>query len=180
VEEDTFRAVMNLPTRRFERFEDFRDFRVEDWAEGPLLTTEEVEALSIRKGSLSTLERKVIESHVQNTYEFLERMPWTSDLRRIPEISWKHHEKLNGSGYPRGLTAPDIPMQSRMMTIADIYDALVAWDRPYKKSVSVERALEILNEEANEGKLDRELLKVFIEARIFDSPDFKAKLRPKT
>ncbi|HEX9185989.1 MAG TPA: HD domain-containing phosphohydrolase, partial [Vicinamibacteria bacterium] len=180
VEEDSFRTVMNLPARTFERFEDFRDFRVEDWAEGPSLTAEEIDALSIRKGSLSTVERKAIEGHVQKTYEFLEKMPWTSELRRIPEIAWAHHEKLDGSGYPRGLRGRDgIPVESRMMTIADIYDALVAWDRPYKKSVSVERALGILDEEARAGKLDAELLKVFVEARIFDLPEFKARLQRK-
>jgi HD-GYP domain-containing protein (c-di-GMP phosphodiesterase class II) len=179
-EEDRFRTVMNLPARRFESFDDFLHFRVEDWAEAPFLTVGEVDALSIRKGSLSTVERKAIESHVQKTYEFLERMPWTSDLRRIPEIAWAHHEKLDGSGYPLGLRGPDsIPVESRMMTIADIFDALVAWDRPYKGKVSVDRALQILEDEAAEGKLDRELLRLFIEAKIFDSPEFKARLRKK-
>jgi HD-GYP domain-containing protein (c-di-GMP phosphodiesterase class II) len=107
VEEDSFRTVMNLPARRFERFEDFRDFGVEGWAEGPSLTAEEIDALSIRRGSLSAFERRAIESHVQKTYEFLEKMPWTSELRRIPEIAWAHHEKLDGSGYPRGLKGKD-------------------------------------------------------------------------
>jgi HD-GYP domain-containing protein (c-di-GMP phosphodiesterase class II) len=181
VEEDTFRAVMNLPTRDpFANHEAEDQFPVEAWAKGPFLTGDEVDALSIRKGSLSTEERRRIESHVSHTYEFLKKMPWTGELRRIPEIAWAHHEKLDGSGYPRGLRAADIPVESRMMTIADIYDALVAWDRPYKPSVSVERALEILNEEAESGKLDKQLLKVFIEARIFDLPEFKVRLRRKT
>ena len=179
VEEDSFRAVMNLPTRRFECFEDMLDFPVEGWAEGPFLSATEVEALSIRRGSLSSDERREIESHVSRTYEFLKEMPWTSDLRRIPEIAGKHHEKLDGSGYPDRLRAPEIPVESRMMTIADIYDALVAWDRPYKKSVSSERALGILNEEAEAGKLDPELLRVFVEARVFDLPDFKKRLQKK-
>ena len=86
----------------------------------------------------------------------------------FPEITWAHHEKLDGSGYPRGLLAPAIPLQSRMMAIADIYDALVAWDRPYKRAVSVERALAILEDEARSGKLDRDLLALFVSARVYE------------
>jgi HD-GYP domain-containing protein (c-di-GMP phosphodiesterase class II) len=74
---------------------------------------------------------------------------------------------MDGTGYPRRLAANEIPIQSRMMTISDIFDALVAWDRPYKKSVPVERALDILNEEAGQGKLDKDLLAIFIEAKIY-------------
>ncbi len=180
VEEDTFRAVMNLPTREpFPNHEAEEQFPVEAWAEGPFLTADEVEALSIRRGSLSDTERRQIESHVSETYKFLQRIPWTGEFRRIPEIAGAHHEKLDGSGYPNRLTAPDIPMQSRMMTIADIYDALVAWDRPYKKRVPEERAREILQLEAREGKLDPDLLRVFLEAKLFDLPEFKARLKPR-
>jgi HD-GYP domain-containing protein (c-di-GMP phosphodiesterase class II) len=181
VEEDAFRAVMNLPTREpFANHEAEEQFPVEAWAQGPFLTAEEVAVLSIRKGSLSLKERHKIESHVSETYKFLQKIPWTGEFRRIPEIAHAHHEKLDGSGYPRHLTAPEIPMQSRMMTIADIYDALVAWDRPYKKSVSEERAREILQEEARDGKLDPDLLNVFLGARLFELPEFKVRLKPKT
>ena len=172
VEEESFRAVMSLPQRNFPSFEDQEQFPVEEWAEGPYLSTEEVEVLSIRKGSLSEPERRKIESHVSHTYEFLQKLPWTGELRHIPEIAWAHHEKLDGSGYPRGLKAPDIRPQSRMMTIADIYDALVAWDRPYKRAVSEERARAILCEEAEAGKLDQELLRVFLETEIYRLQDF--------
>ena len=152
---------------------------MEDWADGPFLSTDEVEVLSIRKGSLSEEERREIESHVSHTYEFLQKIPWTGELRRIPEIAWAHHEKLDGSGYPRGLKAPEIPPQSRMMTIADIYDALVAWDRPYKKAVSEERAPRSCARRREAGKLDPDLLHVFLEAKIFRLPAFKALLRPR-
>jgi HD-GYP domain-containing protein (c-di-GMP phosphodiesterase class II) len=180
VEEDTFRALMNLPTREaFATHEAEEQFPVEAWADGPFLTADEVETLSIRKGSLSDEERRRIESHVSETYKFLQKIPWTGVFRRIPEIAGAHHEKLDGSGYPNGLSASEIPMQSRMMTISDIYDALVAWDRPYKKAVSEERARQILQEEARDGKLDRGLLDVFLEARIFDRPDFRALLKPR-
>jgi HD-GYP domain-containing protein (c-di-GMP phosphodiesterase class II) len=134
----------------------------------PYITANELEALSIRRGSLSDQERIEIESHVTHTFRFLSQIPWTGEFSRVPEIAFAHHEKLDGTGYPRKLRAEDIPIQSRMMTIADIFDALVAWDRPYKKAVPVATALAILDEEAKQGKLDTGLLQVFIEARVFE------------
>jgi HD-GYP domain-containing protein (c-di-GMP phosphodiesterase class II)/L-fucose mutarotase/ribose pyranase (RbsD/FucU family) len=181
VEEESFSALMNLPApRRFPDHDAEDDFPVEDWAEEPHLSADEVEALSIRKGTLTAAERREIESHVSHTYEFLRQIPWTGELRRIPEIAWAHHEKLDGSGYPRGIKAPEIPVQSRMMTISDIYDALRAVDRPYKKAVSVERALQILEDEARTGKVDPALLGVFVEAKIFELPEFVALLLPRS
>jgi HD-GYP domain-containing protein (c-di-GMP phosphodiesterase class II) len=134
----------------------------------PYLTANELQALSIRRGSLSEKERRDIESHVTHTYRFLAQIPWTQEYRRVPDIAYAHHEKLDGSGYPRGLAGPDIPIQSKMMTISDIFDALVAWDRPYKKSVPVEKALDILREETRAGKLDPRVLELFIGARVFE------------
>jgi HD-GYP domain-containing protein (c-di-GMP phosphodiesterase class II) len=177
VEQESLRTVTSLPQRSLPSFEDQEEFPVEGWAEGPYLSTEEVELLSIRKGSLSDAERRRIESHVSHTYEFLQKLPWTGELRSIPEIAWAHHEKLDGSGYPRGLKAPEIPPQSRMMTIADIYDALVALDRPYKRAVSEERARAILCEEAQAGKIDADLLRVFLETEIYRLQDFTKLLR---
>jgi HD-GYP domain-containing protein (c-di-GMP phosphodiesterase class II) len=132
------------------------------------LTQEEVQMLSIRKGSLDEQERAQIESHVLHTVSFLRQIPWTNELRNVPEIARGHHEKLNGTGYPYRLAAAAIPVQTRMMTIADIFDALAAADRPYKKAVSVERALEILELSVNDGELDRGLFEIFHGARIFD------------
>ncbi len=134
----------------------------------PLLTPDEVQMLSIRKGSLDEEERLQIESHVLHTVSFLQQIPWTTELRGIPEIARGHHEKLNGTGYPYRLSAPEIPLQTRMMTIADIFDALAAADRPYKKAVSVESALEILELSVNDGELDAGLFDIFRSARIFD------------
>jgi HD-GYP domain-containing protein (c-di-GMP phosphodiesterase class II) len=104
---------------------------------------------------------------VTHTYKFLTKIPWTHELRRVPEIAWAHHEKLDGTGYPNGLTAEFIPVQSKMMAIADIYDALTAWDRPYKKAVPTDRALDILHEEARSGHVDGQLLDVFTTSRIY-------------
>jgi HD-GYP domain-containing protein (c-di-GMP phosphodiesterase class II) len=159
LEEESFRALMDLTSRSFADAEGGRQ---------PFLTPNEVSALSIRKGSLSEKERREIESHVTHTFKFLSEIPWTGEFRRVPEIAYAHHEKLDGTGYPRRLKAVEIPLQSRMMAISDIFDALVAWDRPYKKAVPVERALSILKDEAGMGKLDRLVLDVFIEARIYE------------
>ena len=126
------------------------------------------QALSIRRGSLSEKERREIESHVTHTFRFLSEIPWTGEFRRVPEIAYAHHEKLDGTGYPRRLTAAEIPIQSRMMTISDIFDALVAWDRPYKKAVPVERALTSCARRPRAGKLDRQILDVFIDAKIYE------------
>lgn len=132
----------------------------------PLLTEKEIEFLSIKRGSLSHSERLEIESHVTHSYNFLVQIPWSNDLRDIPEIVYGHHERLDGSGYPRNLKGKNIPIQAKMMAITDIYDALVARDRPYKKAVPYERALNILENESKAGKLDIELFRIFVEAKI--------------
>ena len=125
-------------------------------------------SLQIRRGSLSEAERLEIESHVTHTFRFLERIPWTKDLAGIPEIAYAHHERLSGRGYPRQISAAAIPVQSRAMAIADVFDALTARDRPYKGAVPLERSLSILDEEARDGALDRPLLDLFIQARVFE------------
>ncbi len=132
-----------------------------------LLTPFELSCLSIPKGSLSEAERKEIEGHVQHTFRFLSQIPWTRALRRVPEIAYGHHEKLDGGGYPRRVPGPSIPVETRMMTIADIYDALTASDRPYKKAMPADRALEILSDEARRGQIDAPLLDVFVEAGVW-------------
>ncbi len=180
--EASFATVRALPVRTFGTMAEEQDVPVEEWAQGPLLSTRERDALLIARGSLTDEERndplQGINSHVQHTYEFLQKIPWTGELRRIPEIAWAHHEKLDGSGYPRQLEGPDqIPVQSRMMTISDIFDALRAWDRPYKKAVSPERALDILASDVAKGRLDGDLLAVFVESGIWDSAAYLRKLK---
>ncbi|MCC7194706.1 MAG: GAF domain-containing protein [Gemmatimonadaceae bacterium] len=158
-----------LPEGRFDELEaiNARTFLDFDGVERPLLSEDELRYLMINKGNLDQRERREIESHVTHTFRFLEHIPWTGELRRIPEIAYGHHEKLNATGYPRHVGGESIPVQTRMMTISDIYDALTATDRPYKRAVPPERALDILKDEADEGALDGELLGTFIEARVF-------------
>jgi HD-GYP domain-containing protein (c-di-GMP phosphodiesterase class II) len=133
----------------------------------PVLTAGEIEQLMIPRGSLTLAERKQIEAHVVHTYDFLRQIPWTKHLQNVPEIAGAHHEKLNGSGYPRGLMANEIPIQSQMMAIADIYDALTANDRPYKPKFSIDRSLAILRQEAESHKINTDLLDLFEQQQVY-------------
>ncbi len=133
----------------------------------PLLNAKEISQLMVSRGNLTPEERLAIESHVTHSYEFLKRIPWTKPLKNIPMIAYGHHEKLDGSGYPRGLKQEDIPIQTQMMTIADIYDALTAGDRPYKRGLSVETALKILREEAAHNKINSDFLDLFEHRQVF-------------
>lgn len=157
-----------LGSDHYSQLKKLKDFKVSLGDEEQfLLSDQEFLSLSVTRGSLTEGERQEIQSHVNHTFDFLKRIPWTKDLQNIPFIASAHHEKLDGSGYPFGLTEKDIPIQTRMMTIADIYDALTASDRPYKSALSQDRALSILTNEANEGKLDSELVQLFIDAGIY-------------
>ncbi|MDH5752704.1 MAG: GAF domain-containing protein [Deltaproteobacteria bacterium] len=153
----------------FERLTDIAEYKFSKLGgeENAYLSEKEMLSLSVRKGSLTEQDRKEIESHVTHTYKFLTTIPWTSDLRNVPEIAYAHHEKLDGTGYPNKLKSEQIPIQSKMMTISDIYDALTAMDRPYKKALPPERALSILMEESKAQHVDAELLDMFITAEIF-------------
>ncbi len=133
-----------------------------------LVEEEEVLALGVRRGSLSLGERKQMEAHAQMSFEFLEQIAWPPHLSRIPALAHCHHEKLDGSGYPRGIRAPEIPLLGRMMTVADIYDALVAADRPYKRAMPRERALETLRDEARRGMLDNDVVELFLRHRVWE------------
>jgi len=134
----------------------------------PYLTDDEMRFLSIRKGSLDDHERLEIESHVTHTYRFLMQIPWTKELQDIPRIAYGHHEKLDGTGYPRKVRGDQIPIQTRMMTISDIFDALTASDRPYKRAVPLPRALDIMMEEVRAGMLDANLFQVFVDAKAYE------------
>ena len=132
-----------------------------------LLSPEELRLLSIPRGSLDPDERLQIESHVIHSFRFLSQIPWTKELKSIPEIARGHHEKLDGSGYPYHMKDEEIPFQSKIMTIADIFDALTARDRPYKRAVPVERALDIIGQEVKSQLIDPELFRIFRDAEIF-------------
>ncbi len=142
----------------------------ESSGEACIITDEESGFLSIKRGCLNDKERDEIQSHVVHTYEFLKNIPWPDYLSNIPEIARGHHEMLNGSGYPDSKKGDEIPFESRMMAVADIYDALTASDRPYKRAVPADRALNILKAEADAGKLDSKIVDFFIEKKIYEVP----------
>ena len=133
----------------------------------PLLRSEEVLSLSVTRGSLTTSEIDEIRSHVTHTFQFLSQIPWGKQFRRVAVIAGSHHERLNGTGYPNRLRAEEIPLQSKMMSISDIFDALTASDRPYKKAVPLEKALDILGFEVKDHHLDQDLVKIFIDAKVW-------------
>ena len=165
-----------LPDGSFEELKAWsqRTYLGLDGVTEPFLSADEMRYLTIRKGSLDDAERHEIESHVTHTFQFLQRIPWTSELQQIPLIAYGHHEKLDGRGYPRRITGEAIPIQTRMMTISDIYDALTAQDRPYKRAVSSDRAIDIMTNEVQDGQLDRDLFTLFIEGKIFQRPAAEA------
>ncbi len=133
-----------------------------------LLEDDDVLALSIKRGSLTAAEYDEITSHVSHTYRFLSRIPWGKKLRHVPLIAGAHHERMNGTGYPNRLRAEEIPIQSKMMSIADIFDALTASDRPYKRAVPIDKALEILDLNVKDGHIDGELVRIFRDSRVWE------------
>lgn len=135
----------------------------------PFLTPEERKLLSIRKGTLSEEERKIMENHVVITEKLLSEIRFTSDYSHVREWASSHHEYLDGSGYPKQLKGQEVPMEVRIITILDIFDALIADDRPYKPGMPVDKALTILTIMAEkEGKLDPQLTKQFVESRCWE------------
>jgi HD-GYP domain-containing protein (c-di-GMP phosphodiesterase class II) len=142
-------------------------FTDEQGEERTYLTGQELDGLRVKRGSLNSEERRQIEAHVVHTFNFLRSIPWGRALSEIPAIAGAHHEKLDGSGYPGKLSGGQIAIQTRMMTISDIFDALTSSDRPYKRAVPYPRALDILLDEVKQGKLDRDLYDLFVEARVW-------------
>lgn len=132
------------------------------------LTPSEAEKLSVQHGSLTEEERIEIEGHATKTFEILKLIPWGRGLEQVPDIAHKHHERLDGTGYPLAIGPGSIPPQTRMMSICDIYDALRADDRPYKAALSLEGALDIIAAQVKEGKLDKAYFDLFIEGRIYE------------
>jgi len=150
--------LADIATRTYER---------PDGTIAPYLTPEELRYLQLPKGTLNDQERIEVESHVDATRALLSHISWTHDLKDIVAYASDHHELLNGEGYPQHLAGDQIPLQTRLITIADVFDALTAADRPYKPAVPVERALEMLRADAEAGHLDPELVKVLAESQSY-------------
>ena len=155
----------------FQRIEELarETYGLLDGGRATLLRQDEIVSLSVNRGTLTAAEYDEIRSHVSHTYRFLSKIPWGRTFSRVAAIAGAHHERLNGTGYPNRLHAEEIPLQSKMMTISDIFDALTASDRPYKKAMPVERAIEILNFEVKDGHVDGELVRIFCDAKSWQT-----------
>ena len=168
---DSINAVGVLPEERLAELDALAalTYREEDGQLHPWLTSEEYTMLSIRKGTLSEDERKIMEEHVSITGKLLSQIQFTKDLANVPQWASAHHEMLNGSGYPNHCKGEEIPYEVRIITILDVFDALVADDRPYKPGMPVEKALSILQDMAErEGKLDPELTELFRQSKCWE------------
>jgi len=135
----------------------------------PILKQEELDALSIRFGTLTDKERKIMQDHVMVTGRLLEKIAFPGRFKKAPRWAANHHEFLDGSGYPKGLTGDEIDIGSRILTIMDIFDALISNDRPYKKGIPVNEALKIICQMADNGKLDKELVLLFTDSNVWES-----------
>ncbi len=164
-------ADISLPESGHRRLEEIHRKRYVDLEgqERPYLTHLEFENLSVRRGNLTEGEIEEIRSHVNHTENIVNKIPFTRHLKRVPVFVIGHHEMLDGSGYPRHVKAEDIPLQSRIIAVADIFEALTAGDRPYKNSIDPINSLAILQEEAKNGRLDKELVRIFIEKRVYEA-----------
>lgn len=164
LEEGNFKHLLDISKRQYVDI----DGQTTDF-----LNSREAHVLAIRKGSLSEAERMEIESHVTHTFNFLSKIPWTRGLKRVPDIAYAHHEKLNGRGYPSHLSDLEIPLEAKLMMICDIFDALTAQDRPYKPALPRERAFDIMRFEVKNGLLPAPLLEVFVESKVYTAIDDK-------
>lgn len=132
-----------------------------------ILTQDEIENLCIQKGTLTDKERTVINNHAKLSYEILNSLPFPSKFKRVPEIAAGHHEKINGEGYPLGLAGDEITFEARLVAIADIFESLTASDRPYKKPNTIKQSLRILKFMVKDGELDKDLVKYFIDKKLY-------------
>ncbi len=144
-----------------------RRWRDLDGNEHTLLTDEELENLSVRGGTLTPAERKIINDHIVVTIKMLEQLRYPKGLRNVPLIAGAHHERMDGRGYPRGLVREQIPWSGRMLALADIFEALTDSDRPYKKAMSLQEALEIMGRMASTGHLDQDVFQRFVEDEVY-------------
>ena len=135
--------------------------------EYPFLTKNEIRNLCIRKGTLTEGERKQIENHAKMTFDIISQLPFPENLAHVPEYAASHHEKIDGSGYPKGLDSDTLPLQSRIIAIADIFEALTAKDRPYKKPIALSKSIKILEFMKKNNHIDSDILELFIKNRRF-------------
>ena len=133
----------------------------------PFFSSDEIENLTIRAGTLTSAERGIVNHHIVATIKMLEKLPWPSHLRNVPEYAGGHHERMDGKGYPKGLVREQMSVQARVMGIADIFEALTACDRPYKQGMKLSQAMAILNDFRRNGHIDPDLFQVFLDKEVY-------------
>ena len=138
-----------------------------DGVEANFLTDDELENLTIRAGTLTQAEREIINHHIVATIKMLEHLPWPNHLKNVPEYAGGHHERMDGKGYPKGLTREQMSLQARMMGIADIFEALTARDRPYKPGMKLSQAMSIMENFKKNSHIDPDLFDVFVSQKVY-------------
>jgi hypothetical protein len=131
------------------------------------LSADEVENLTIPHGTLTKADRTIINNHIVATISMLESLPWPEYLKNVPEYAGGHHERMDGKGYPRGLAGDEMSVQARVMAIADIFEALTAKDRPYKRGKTLSESLRILGKFVLNGHIDADLFQIFIRSKVY-------------
>ncbi len=142
-------------------------WRNEEGQLSDFLNPVEVENLNIPFGTLTGEEREIINDHIRHTIHLLEKLPWPTHLKNVPEYAGGHHERMDGKGYPKGLTREEMSWQARMMAIADIFEALTASDRPYKKDKTLTESLTILGKFKLGGHIDPDLFDIFVREKVY-------------
>jgi hypothetical protein len=142
-------------------------WRNPDGVQTEFLTADEVENLTVRSGTLTASERETINYHIVATIKMLQQMPWPRHLRHVPEYAGGHHERMDGKGYPKGLTREQMSVQARIMGIADIFEALTAKDRPYKQGMTLSQAMAIMHKFSRNGHIDPDLFDVFVKTGVY-------------
>ena len=140
---------------------------IENGVEKPFLSADEVTNLNIPKGTLTDEERTIINDHIVITIDMLEKLPYPKQLKNVPEFAGGHHEKMDGTGYPKGLKGDQMSVQAKMMAIADIYEALTAADRPYKDGKKISQAMRIMGYMKNDYHIDPDLFEIFVKEGIY-------------
>jgi len=143
-----------------------KKFYFENGKKMPLINEDELKNLSIRKGTLTEDERHIINNHAKVSLDMLHALPFPKKLNRVPEIAGGHHEKLNEKGYPLGLTADELTLESRVLALADIFEALTASDRPYKDAKTLSESMRIINFMVKDEELDGDLIQFFIDKKL--------------
>lgn len=159
MKDDDIQRVRSLGTKRL--------WRNVDGVEADFLSADEIENLSIKAGTLTGAERNTINHHIVATIKMLEQLPWPKHLRNVPEYAGGHHERMDGKGYPKGLSRDQMSVQARVMGIADIFEALTASDRPYKQGMKLSQAMNIMNKFKWNGHIDGDLFDVFVKQGVY-------------